>query len=120
MPQPILTFGLYFHYFYQLLKMKTKKANTDRAVLRHIRPGHIYIKYADNYDDGIDSISSAAYQNNTRDGEKSNRYYHQRTGTVVENGETCHKIELVCVSHDDHIAGLDSNWDEKVYKYENN
>lgn len=100
--------------------MKTKKANTDRAVLRRIRPGHVYIKYADSYDDGIDSLSSAAFQCNSREGKELNRHYHQRTGVVVENGEERHKIELVCVTHDDHEAGLDKDWDEKVYKYENN
>lgn len=98
--------------------MKTSNENTDRAVLRHIRPGHVYIKYADSYDDGIGSLSSQAYQFNSREGKKRNRHYHQRTSTLEENGETRHKIELVCFTHEEHKAGLDQDWDEKVYKYE--
>lgn len=99
--------------FYKLRKTRNN-ASTDRAVLRSLRPGHIYVEYSDNKA-RLACMASQAYQFNSREGKTANLYYHKRITVLVLSGKEVFCLELFIFTFKDHEAGRDKDWNKKQY-----
>jgi hypothetical protein len=89
-----------------------------RDILRQHLPGHTYVLYS-NDPVMLESIASAVYQFNAREGKKCNLWLHKRRKNItVKNGTTMKRMEIIVYSYNDHVLGRDKNWKDETYTHE--
>lgn len=101
------------------MRNQRTNGNTEqkRAILRELRPGHVFTKYGEGWET-LKSLATQAYQLNSQDGKEANLWYHKRLILWKVVGDTkIYRLDIVIFTYADHEKGLDKDWRKYLYAY---